>query len=233
MNEFSDSAYLPDTVPHRKGVGPAILGLLCLASLLVGCVIGFMAGTRSRDFATNRFSQITSTEKPAQLTPANSHEGIVHSFDFPANWALNNQPGYYLPDQSIVIETPGGAQWVLGLEATPIDPDWTVDRLESQYRSMLGDVTSKPFESTDESLSDGVAKWGEHLGAGVELHGTYYGHNARVRIFSATLEQRSFSVVEFFYTPLDQLTRPGFEQIENSFEILETAQSLTPSTKTP
>lgn len=232
MNEFSDSVYLPPDTPHRPGVSPIVLGLLCLGCLLVGCVIGF--GVGSSDFGSKVLAQRGTSEKQAQLSPANGHKGTAHHFEYPANWVLNEQPGYYIPDETISIDTPGSAQWVLSLEENPSDPEWIVERLEGQYTTLLGEVTSKPFESSSgDNPGDRIAKWGDHLGAGVELYGTYFGYQARVRIFAATLEQRSFSVVEFFYVPDTELTRPGFEQIENSFELTDKPQLPTATTESP
>ena len=95
-----------------------------------------------------------------------------------------------------------------GFDVYPDDADECCLYLVEYYSGMLSDPQFETFDS-----------WGNYDGSGTEITGGYFGNKAHIRVFSCSLEHRSFSIVEFSYKSDEWMTRPGFEQIENSFEM--------------
>lgn len=136
---------------------------------------------------------------------------------YPGNWIVNEAADGYDPDYAFSVQPPlhdAIVQFFVANE--PEDPDFDTELMLDLYQPLF-----TPVDETMESFTT----WGSMAGSGTQYDGTYEGSEYRIRIFSASTETHSVSLVELCEKSVCGEVEPGFEFVRNSFRFKQQSRS--------
>lgn len=136
-------------------------------------------------------------------------------FKFSTEWKIDDRDEDFDPDHRFTVSTAGSSMIIFVIHKCQRDlGDLLEDCLVAHKKNIRGGSTAE------------FKKWGEHVGRGIILSGKFQGvKKTTLRLFAFQAAGKTFMITE--YAPADEWndSAPGFELIEDSFEILERRKS--------
>jgi hypothetical protein len=184
-----------------------------LVGFLIGNGTGFLAATilggprAGTADAPGGIDAEPSTERPADVAHAQTHEGKGFRVRYPGNWHASPTPG---TPGKVSLETPGASSVEIEVHEAKCDPIEEVALRLATY----GEHLVQGGERQE------LLTWGRYSGAGVVVTGKLGGLvPGAVTIFCASMGQRSFTVIALVHDEDRAQVEPGLRLVEESFEL--------------
>lgn len=200
------------TVSQKSKRGCLSALFLGLVFFILGNVSGFFVGVYSTGAGKKFLEDVFSPEEKADSSHPKDISRAGFRLKIPANWAVDTLDADYNPDHSFTIESPGSSFVMFIIMDIQSDP---LENVQEQVEAFVPKVINKAQRIV-------FKKWGKYEGQGMQLRGRVISVvDGGVRIFSYSSEYRSFIVVESYFAEDLKKVQPGFQLIEDSFEILD------------
>jgi len=181
----------------------ARLWFLALPIVVYGAAIALTAGAMA-------LAMFGGLEVPADTATPRSIDRMGFSLQYPGNWTIDRADEDYDPDWYFSIEPIQDAVVIFQFgEPTSNEQGITLDMI-AEYRDSFSGGETKTFD-----------RWGSYNGAGAEFEGRYEGSVYLLRVFTASTEFSSFSIVEILDVMTADSVEPGVELIRRTFRLKE------------
>lgn len=185
----------------------------------LGFAVGFFSSDGGRElaeeFAQDFATGITAVERPADVENPKQIMGQRFLFKHPGNWWVDTEEDAYDPEGYFTIYSPGQSYTVFDFSYSEVDAQ---EQLKSYAEYYEQDFEMKTVESFD--------SWAGYEGLGKRMEGSILGDKFYINIFCYESEHVSFTMTESFESTTDHHTKPGFEQIESTFELFESPEEF-------
>lgn len=210
---------MKDSTPSRPGSPRAevkaakrilllVLLMYVAVAFVAGVAVGFFLGLASTKTGLEFLARAASTEQAANVAAPARIDRPAFSLLYPGNWRVNTDDDDYQPDHLFALESPGSSFTMFAFFEQPADVAENLEDQVDEYKPLLSGRERMDFE-----------QWGGHWGKGAGLKGRIMGFPAQVRIFCASADGFSFTVVEQSFEEDLAKVKPGLLLIEQSFKL--------------
>jgi hypothetical protein len=181
--------------------------------LALGALFGLVVGCAS-------FEGLAPTEQPADVRTRKPLVRERFRLEYPGNWTVDENDEDYDPDHLFSIDSPGSCHVSVIVYDAALSAKQSV---AAQVAAFVPRLVRNPVQTP-------FTRWGAYDGEGMALAGRILGFaDGSIRIFAheSAREDLTFTIVEFCYDEDLPLVRPGFELIEQTFELRRRPPSST------
>ncbi|MFT5525627.1 MAG: hypothetical protein ACI9G1_000560 [Pirellulaceae bacterium] len=201
---------MTESMDTPKNISKTLLLICCGATLLLGLLVGFVAGVASTNAGSEFLESIVSLERPAEIDDPKSVERPKFHLSYPGNWEVADDEEDYDPDTHFSIDSPGDAFTMFMIGEGEIDPVDTVQQQVLAFRRIMPNLTTENF-----------GEFGQYSAAAAKMKGRMFGIPTTVWAYSFQHEGHAFIVTEQCADEDLQNVEPGFKLIRESFQIEE------------
>ncbi len=176
----------------------------------VGFGAGFLSGVFSTDFGKEMFEAVVAFEEPAEVSKTINHDQNRFTFRYPGNWKIDDKSEHFDPEYCFSIDSPGGNYLSFEFANVELSESDKINDWKDFFDKLLNIRSEESF-----------VQWGSYQGTGLKIFATYLGEPVQVRLFCYSGDDCCFTVSEYFDSIDSSNVQPGFQLIENSFELKE------------